>query len=55
MFPFPISLKQAGSEQQGQVLGAHLIEISTLLHPKREDEKAAINEQRPDVAESESE
>lgn len=40
MFPFPISLKQAGSEQQGQVLSAHLIEISTLLHPKREEDKA---------------
>lgn len=40
MLSFSISLKQAGSKQQGQVLSAHLIQISTLLYPKREKETA---------------
>lgn len=35
MFSFPVSLEQAGSEQQRQVLGAHLVQISTFLDPER--------------------
>lgn len=40
MFSFSVSLKQAGCKQQGQVLSAHLIEISTLLYSKKEEEAA---------------
>lgn len=34
---FPVGLEQTGSEQQRQVLGAHLVQISTLLDPEREN------------------
>lgn len=39
VFPFPVSLKQTGSEQQRQVLGAHLVQIGTLLDPEREKQQ----------------
>lgn len=32
---FPVSLEQTGSKQQRQVLGAHLVQTSTLLDPER--------------------
>lgn len=36
MLPFPVRLEQAGSKQQRQVLGAHLVQVGTLLDPDRE-------------------
>lgn len=36
MLPFPVSLEQAGSKQQRQVLGAHLVQVGTLLDPDGE-------------------
>ena len=36
MLSFSIGLEKARSKQQGQVLGAHLVQISTLLDPGAE-------------------
>lgn len=35
VLPFPISLEQTGSKQQRQVLGAHLVQVGTLLDPEQ--------------------
>ena len=35
---FAVRLEETGREQQGEVLGAHLVEISTLLNPGSETE-----------------
>lgn len=37
MLPLPVRLEQTGSKQQRQVLGAHLVQIGTLLDPERGD------------------
>lgn len=33
VLPFAIGLEEAGCEEQRQILGAHLVEVCTFLHP----------------------
>lgn len=38
VFALPVRLEQAGSEEQRQVLGAHLVQVGALLDPERRQE-----------------